>query len=89
MHRSLQKPLLEPQKSNSPLTAALQAQVLETLAQLAPGSARSLLSDMTRIAQDLLTTVPEPGAPEITRQVSELMGLPAMRPRNSIGSINA
>jgi serine/threonine-protein kinase len=60
-HRSLSTPLLSGRRRRSGLPARLERQVLASLAELPPGPARSLLSEMTRAGDDLLSGLERSG----------------------------
>ena len=75
-YQSVQKPLLKPQgSSTSTLPPTLKAKVVQTLAQLASGTARSLLSDVIYLGQDLCKTLAESKTipSDIERYVFELL----------------
>jgi serine/threonine protein kinase len=75
-YQSVQKPFLKPQgSSTSTFPTALRTKVVQTLAQLASGTARSLLSDVIYLGQDLLKTLAESKtiASDIERYVTELL----------------
>jgi serine/threonine protein kinase len=75
-YQSVQKPLLKPQgSSTSTLPPALKTKVVQTLAQIASGTARSLLSDVIYLGQDLCKTLAESKtiASDIERYVAELL----------------
>jgi serine/threonine protein kinase len=75
-YQSVQKPLLKPQgPSTSTLSPALKTKVVQTLTQLASGTARSLLSDVIYLGQDLHKTLTESKTipSDIGRYVTELL----------------
>ncbi len=75
-YQSVQKPLLKPQgASTSTLPPKLKTKVVQTLAQIDSGTARSLLSDVIYLGQDLCKTLAESKTipSDIERYVAELL----------------